>query len=94
MKALGNGLVSGYPTYQAQLFWKSNAKMIGLTLETNVSNHSGPPFFGLIVGCVFIVISLLPMRGKPWVARNNQKLTRIFLAVLGLAILLIWYSKW
>jgi hypothetical protein len=53
-------------------------------------------YIPLIVGCVFILVSLLPgpiMRGKSGIPHKNQKLTRIVVAVLGFTILLAWYAQ-
>lgn len=50
---------------------------------------------GFFVGCIFIMVSVLPgpiMRGKSNVPHKNQKLARAVCAVLGLMILLLWYS--
>jgi hypothetical protein len=70
---------------------RENDRIALLTLKTIVSNY-----IGLFVGCVVILVSLLPgpiMRGKSQVPHKNQKLTRIVLAVLGSTILLAWYSQ-
>ena len=52
-------------------------------------------YIGLFVGCVFILVSVMPvpiMRGRSGVPYKNQKLTRIVTAVLGFMILLLWLS--
>src|SRR5271167_1687612 len=61
-----------------------------LRFQKHVSNY-----IGLFVGCVFILVSVMPvpiMRGRSGVPYKNQKLTRIVTAVLGFMILLLWYS--
>lgn len=53
-------------------------------------------YIALFVGVVFLLVSVAPgpiMRGKSNVPHKNQKLARIVLAVLGLMILLLWYSQ-
>jgi hypothetical protein len=53
-------------------------------------------YIGLFVGCFFILVSVMPgpiMRGKTGIPYENQKLTRIVIAVLGLTVLLAWYSE-
>jgi uncharacterized membrane protein len=52
-------------------------------------------YIGLFVGCIFILVSVLPgpiVRAKSNVPHKNQKLARVVCAVLGLMILLLWYS--
>ena len=52
-------------------------------------------YIGLFVGCVFVLVSVMPgpiMRGRSGVPHKNQRLTRIVTAVLGFMILLLWYS--
>jgi hypothetical protein len=50
---------------------------------------------GLFVGVVFLLVSVLPgpiMRGKSNEPHKNQTLARVVCAILGLMILLLWYS--
>jgi hypothetical protein len=56
-----------------------------------MSNH-----IPLFVGCVFVLVSLLPgpiMRGKSNIPHKNQKLARVVSALLGLTIILAWYAE-
>jgi hypothetical protein len=52
-------------------------------------------YIGAIVGCVFVLVSLWPgpiMRGRSGVPHKNQKVVRIVMALIGVMILLLWYS--
>ena len=49
----------------------------------------------LFVGCVFILVALLPgrmVRGRSNVPHESPKLTRIVLVVLAIAVILAWWS--
>jgi hypothetical protein len=52
-------------------------------------------YIGAIVGSVFVLVSLWPgpiMRGRSGVPHNNQKVVRFVMALIGLMILVLWYS--
>jgi len=66
------------------------------TPTTVDQNYYVGNYIPVFVGCVFILVSVMPgpiMRGRSGVPHENQKLTRIVMAVLGLTILLAWYAQ-